>query len=287
MRGGWQPPTGRLGEMVGCQRARRDLFRRRLEALPPAPPGSTRPALREALEEARLGLGRLPLIAEVKRRSPSAGAIAPGRDAVEQAARYAAGGAAAVSVLANDAFFGGSPDDVRAVSSSPRVRLPVLYKDIVVWPEQVELAWRCGASAVLLIAAALAPDEVASLMAHAAGLGLEAVVEVHDEAELEQALALQGLRILGVNNRDLRTFEVDPGRALRLLPRVPPGVLRLAESGYRTPAEVAAAWQAGADAVLVGEALMRAAEPEAFLAELRDRWRALSPSGGRTGATAP
>ena len=285
MSGATGSPGGRLGQMVEHQRQRRELFRAMLRRLEHEPT-SLRPAhgLREALEAARDGIGgRLPLIAEVKRRSPSAGAIAVDRDAVAQAARYAAGGAAAISVLANETFFGGSPDDVRAVAASPAVGLPVLFKDIVVWPEQIELARRCGASAVLLIMAALATDEVEALMARAREAGLEVVVEVHDEGELERALSLPGVRIVGVNNRDLRTFAVDTSRARTLLRRVPPGVLRLAESGYRTPADLAAAWAAGADAVLVGEALMRAPDPEALLAEVR-RLRAASPSGARTAA---
>ena len=273
-------PGGRLGQMVEHQRQRREAFRAMLRRLRHEPtPARPAGGLRHALEAARDGgSGRLPLIAEVKRRSPSAGAIAPDRDAVDQAARYAAGGAAAISVLANETYFGGNPEDVRAVSASPAVGLPVLFKDVVVWPEQIELARRCGASAVLLIMAALATGEVEALMACAREAGLDVVVEVHDEEELERALSLEGVGIVGVNNRDLRTFAVDTSRARSLLPRVPRGVLRLAESGYRTPADIVDAWAAGADAVLVGEALMRTPDPEAFLAEVR-RLKAPWPPG--------
>lgn len=272
-------PGGHLEEMVRHQKGRREAFRHLLQRYgePPAG-GGPRAGFFEALVSAARGASpsRIPLIAEVKRRSPSAGAIAADRDAVEQARRYARGGAAAVSVLANEAFFGGSPDDVRAVSSAGGVGVPVLFKDIVVCPEQIELARRCGASAVLLIVAALQEEELASLAAHARHSGLDVIVEVHDEAELGAALRLPDVRIIGVNNRDLRTFQVDTRRAAELLPRVPPGILRVAESGYRTPAEIAEAWAAGADAVLVGEALMRAPDPEAFLAEARQAWARLA-----------
>lgn len=272
-------PAGRLEEMVRHQKSRRAEFRRLLQRYEENPRGGgCRAGFLEALVSAARGKSpsRIPLIAEVKRRSPSAGAIAAGRDAVEQASRYARGGAAAVSVLANEAFFGGSPDDVRAVSSADTVGVPVLYKDIVVCPEQIELARRCGASAVLLIMAALPAEEIAGLAAHARTSGLEFVVEVHDEPELALALQLPDVRIIGVNNRDLRNFQVDTRRAVELLPRVPPGIVRIAESGYRTPEEIAEAWAAGADAVLVGEALMRAADPEAFLAEARQAWERLA-----------
>ena len=292
---GRREPTGRLGEMVRYQQSRRDEFRRLLQRYEPGPldvaghhghaDGSGRHRFLEALLAARRREepSRIPVIAEVKRRSPSAGIIAAHRDAVEQAAHYARGGAAAVSVLANEAFFGGSPEDVRAVSSSAEVGVPVLFKDIVVCREQVELAHRCGASAVLLIMAALSPEGVEELADEARGLGLDVVVEVHDEAELERALDVPQVRIIGINNRDLRTFEVDARRALKLLPKVPPGILRVAESGYRTPDELAEAWAAGADAVLVGEALMRSSDPQAFLAEARRRWERLGSAVGSGG----
>lgn len=279
--------AGRLGEMARHQRQRREQFaemarRYAREGCPRARP----PDFVEALRRARRGEagGRLPVVAEVKRRSPSAGPIAEGRDAVRQAAGYVRGGAAAISVLADDAFFGGSPADVRAVCESVAAEVPVLYKDVVVCPEQLELARACGASAVLLIAAALEQEELARLAHRTCELGLVPVVEVHDEEELGPALALPEVRVIGVNNRDLRTFAVDTRRSLELLPRVPGDRVRLAESGYRTPAEMARAWAAGADAVLVGEALMRAEDPEAFLAEVRREWERVCRAAAAGGA---
>ena len=226
-----------------------------------------------ALAEARAGWvrggppdGPVPVIAEVKRRSPSAGAIAAGVDAVQQALRYRQAGACAISVLAEPEFFGGSPQDVAAVARA--LDRPVLFKDVVVHPLQLELARSCGARAVLLIAAVLRPESLADFVRQAEKLGLEAVVEVHSEAELAVALEARPAAV-GVNNRDLSTFEVDPSRAERLLPRVPAQLPCIAESGYRTPQQAARALSAGATAVLIGEALMRSADPAAFLRALR------------------
>ena len=237
------------------------------------PKATPAPSLVQALTEARAAWagggsvdGLVPVIAEVKRRSPSAGCIAAGVDAVQQALRYRQAGACAVSVLAEPQFFGGSADDVAAVARS--LDRPVLFKDVVVHPLQLELARACGARAVLLIAAVLKPQSLGLFVRQAEELGLEAVVEVHTEAELAEALQTRPAAI-GINNRDLTTFRVDPTRAERLMGQVPPGIPCIAESGYRTPEQAARALDAGAVAVLIGEALMRSGDPAAFLRAIR------------------
>lgn len=274
----WEPPGGYLGRMVEAkwEYLRAVRFAPALPAAqaPASPEESTTLAarLREARSAWAQVAGRtgggfdgfrpaLPVVAEVKRRSPSAGVIAREVNPVGRARDYLQAGAAAVSVLADTEFFGGSPQDVAAVAAFTGA--PVLFKDIVVHPCQVWLAQACQARAVLLIAAALGPDGLAELCEATRLAGLDAVVEVHDERELEMALGVRA-PIVGVNNRNLRTFEVDLSTARRLLPLIPPDRIRLAESGYRTPQEVAAALRGGADAVLVGEALMRAAAVAPF-----------------------
>ena len=202
------------------------------------------------------------VIAEVKRSSPSAGAISGSTlDIVAQARAYAAGGAAAISVLCEPHWFGGSVDDLRRVRAA--VSIPVLAKEFVVDRRQLAHLRAAGADAVLLLAV-LHPtvDALRSLADEARSLGLEPLVEAHDEAELEVAVA-SGARVVGINNRDLRTLEVDTTRADRLRPLVPDDRLVIAESGLRDPRTVAR-WRAlGFDGVLVGEALMRSADPTA------------------------
>jgi len=209
--------------------------------------------------------GPVRVIAEVKRASPSAGAIAAALDAPAQAARYAAAGAAAVSVLTDGPGFGGSLADLAAVRSA--VGIPVLRKDFILARYQLLEARAAGADAALLIVAALPGDELRRRLGDCADLGLSALVEVHDEAEAEQALAA-GARIVGTNNRDLRTFAVDLGTSERVLPALPPGVLGVAESGIRGPGEVRRLRACGAANFLVGEALVRAADPGALLRAL-------------------
>jgi indole-3-glycerol phosphate synthase len=216
------------------------------------------------------------IIAEVKRASPSAGAIAASLDAPAQAARYAAAGAAAVSVLTDGPGFGGSLEDLAAVRAA--VALPLLRKDFVLARYQLLEARVHGADAALLIVAAL-PGEALRLRIDDCGeLGLSALVEVHDEAEAERALAA-GATVVGVNHRDLRTFRVDLAASERVLPRLPAGVRAVAESGIRGPAEVARLRACGAANFLVGEALVRAADPGALLAALA----AAGDPGGRNG----
>jgi indole-3-glycerol phosphate synthase len=187
-------------------------------------------------------------------------------DPAAQAARYAAGGAAAVSVLTEPDYFGGSLEDLEAVRAA--VDLPVLRKDFVVHPAQVWEARVAGADAVLLIAAVLGDADLGSLLEVVAAAGLAALVEVHDAAEVGRAVA-SGARVVGVNNRDLRTFVTDLSTAERLAPLLHGVPVRVAESGVSDPRGAARMAAAGYDAVLVGEALVRAADPGALVAELR------------------
>jgi indole-3-glycerol phosphate synthase len=205
------------------------------------------------------------VIAEVKRSSPSKGALAAIADPATLAADYAAGGAAAVSVLTEERRFGGSLADLSAVRAE--VDIPVLRKDFVVDPYQVWEARAYGADLVLLIVAALEQEELTGLLERIESLGMQALVEVHDEEELTRALTA-GARIVGVNARDLRTLEVDRGTFARLAPQLPDDVVGVAESGVRGPLDVLEYARAGARAVLVGEALVTGDSPREAVAEL-------------------
>jgi indole-3-glycerol phosphate synthase len=202
------------------------------------------------------------VIAEVKRSSPSQGAIAPDADIPGTAVRYEAGGAACLSVLCAVRDFGGSIDHLREAREA--VSIPAIAKDFTVFPEQVARQRLAGADAILVILAMVTDDEARRLIQTAALLGMDALVETHDAAEVERAVALEA-RMVGVNARDLETLEVDRDRQLELVASLPHGIVRIAESAIGSRADVEAARDAGADAVLVGTALMR--EPE-LLAEL-------------------
>lgn len=206
------------------------------------------------------------IVAEFKRSSPSAGPINAAADPATVAAAYQRGGAAALSVLTEPDRFRGSFEDLRAAHAA--TSLPVLCKDFVLDQYQVWEAVEAGADAILLIVALLDDATLRAFLAVAAELRVPALVEVHDEGEIGRAVRL-GTSIVGINNRDLHSFNVDLTTALRLRPLVPRGIVVVAESGYKTVADVAACARAGIDAVLVGEALMRDADPEAALAELR------------------
>jgi indole-3-glycerol phosphate synthase len=208
------------------------------------------------------------VVAEIKRRSPSRGEIRRDFDPVACAKAYEEAGAAAISVLTDERYFGGSLAFLGLVRAA--VALPLLRKDFVVDAYQIDEARVAGADAVLLIASALRPAELAALRQRAAERGLDAVVEVHDEAELEAALAA-GADLVGINNRDLRSFAVDLATTERLAPRVPEGIVLVAESGISGYADVARLERAGAHAVLVGEALMREPDLGAALRRLRGR----------------
>lgn len=206
---------------------------------------------------------RLRLIAEAKQASPSAGLLRTGYDPGALAAAYEAAGATAVSVLTEPSRFLGSMEHLAAARA--RTTLPILCKDFVVHERQIFEARARGADALLLIVALLSPSQLRDYAALAAEVGLEILTEAFDEAELERALAVPGA--VGVNNRDLRTLAVTPGRAERILALAPPDRVRVAESGYSTREEMDALARAGVDAVLVGETLLRAASPaEAFTA---------------------
>jgi indole-3-glycerol phosphate synthase len=226
----------------------------------PTSPGDEVPSFEAAL---RAG-GSVAVIAEVKRRSPSAGGIREGASAAEVAQLYAAAGASAVSVLTDADYFGGSLDDLRAARVAA---VPLLRKDFVIDVVQVHEARVAGASAVLLIARILGDAALRELHAEAVRVGLDVLVEVHDAAEIERAAAA-GARIIGINNRDLATFTTDLDTTVRLAPQVPAGCVVVAESAIGAAADVARVAAAGADAVLVGEALMRAADPAATLRSL-------------------
>jgi indole-3-glycerol phosphate synthase len=209
---------------------------------------------------------QLHVIAEVKRRSPSKGDLHADLDPAQLAGDYAAGGASCLSVLTDAEFFGGSVDDLRAASAA--CTLPVLRKDFTVSAHDVCDARLMGADCVLLIAAALEPPELIELHRLARQVGLDVLVEIHDEAELEVAVDA-GATMVGVNQRDLVTFQVDHERALRMAAKIPSGVVRVAESGVRGRTDAASLHTAGYHAVLVGETLVTAGDPVAAIRELR------------------
>ena len=209
------------------------------------------------------GLG---VIAEVKRRSPSKGALAPELDPSGLAASYASGGATCLSVLTDAESFGGSAEDLAAARAA--CALPTLRKDFTVSAHDVVDARLMGADCVLLIAAALDDGELRRFHGLARELGLDALVEVHDEAELERALACDAT-LIGVNQRDLVTFEVDHERAVRMAAAFPDHVVSVAESGVRGPEDAASLAEAGYDAVLVGESLVTSGDPSAAVRALR------------------
>jgi indole-3-glycerol phosphate synthase len=206
------------------------------------------------------------VIAEVKRASPSKGTLSTNLDAARIAFEYQAGGAAALSVLTDREFFQGSSDDLSAARAA--TSLPVLRKDFTVGPADVFDARCMGADAVLLIAAALSPEELGQLMGLAVSIGLAALVEVHDEHEADRAVTA-GASLIGVNQRDLYTFEVDADRAVRVAGMLPAGVVRVAESGIRDGDDVRRLADAGFDAVLVGEALVVSPDPAAAVRDMR------------------
>lgn len=262
VRTSWVPPGGALGRLSDHARDRAAALRVRLADLrarardrDPAP--SFAAALRAA--------GDVAVIAEIKRRSPSLGDIRPGLSAADQAARYEAGGARAISVLTEPSEFGGSVDDIAAASQA--ARLPILRKDFHVEAVQVVEAAAAGASALLLIARALDPSALEDLAGEAALWKLDRLVEVRDVDELRRALALDGA-VIGVNNRDLETLVIENATCERVIPLVPAARLAIAESGVRTRADVERLANTGADAVLVGSALSSSDDAEAAVREL-------------------
>lgn len=227
----------------------------RLHASLPPPP-----SFAAALRRADAGLA---VISEIKRRSPSAGDIRAGASSLDQARRYQSAGADALSILTDEKYFGGTLDDLRGVTAHfathPPAR-PCLRKDFMVHPIQVLQAREAGASAILIIVRALTDDEIRTLHEAARAAGLDTLFEIHHESELDRALA-HGASIIGVNNRDLAIFKTDLALSERLIPRFPKSVTAVSESGIFTAADAARAHAAGAHAVLVGEALMKAPDP--------------------------
>lgn len=198
------------------------------------------------------------LIAEMKRASPSKGPIRPGASVTEIVRMYEAAGASACSILTEPEFFGGSLDDLREARAA--CSLPLLRKDFIVDEYQLVEARLAGADAALLIVAATGDELLRELIAFGHEIGLDLLVEVHDEEDAEIAVAA-GAEIVGINNRNLKTLEVDPETVLRLLPDIPAGTTVVAESGITDAAEVRRLEEAGVDAILVGEALMSSADP--------------------------
>ncbi|MEO7457562.1 MAG: indole-3-glycerol phosphate synthase TrpC [Gemmatimonadaceae bacterium] len=264
----WTDPTGTLGAITAeaYERAKK-LDVRSAELEREAGMSAMAPSLEAALRGTTVTL-----LAEVKRMSPSKGAIAAGLDAVAQARAYKEGGAAGVSILTEPRHFGGSTEDLRDVRAG--VTIAILKKDFHVAPVQLLEARALGASAALLIARALAPDRLDEMMRAGRALGLELLVEVRDEGELERALGA-GATMIGVNNRNLETLVIDGATAERIVPHIPAGVVAIAESGVRTREDVVRYASAGADAVLVGSSLSAAPDPVAATRSLaavaRDR----------------
>jgi indole-3-glycerol phosphate synthase len=205
------------------------------------------------------------VIAEYKRRSPSAGVIREGAELIDVVQAYERGGAAALSILTEPFHFGGSLDDLRAGRAA--TNLPVLRKDFIVDPYQVVESAAAGADAILLIVAALEPEALGELAREAWALDLDVLVEVHDEDELEAALDVEA-EVIGINNRDLGDFSVDIERTYELLSDVPTGKTVVSESGFSTREQLDELDRVGVDAVLIGETLMRAPDLEAACREL-------------------
>jgi indole-3-glycerol phosphate synthase len=257
----WSPPTGPLGRLSAAAESRAEALGSRLTELRSlADSAGPRPAFAASLLRSDVAV-----IAELKRRSPSKGIIDATLDAAQQTAAYAGGGASALSVLTEPTEFGGSPDDLRAARRA--TTLPVLKKDFHVQSIQLLEAAGLGASAVLLIARALTPDRLRRLAYDAQEFGVEVLVEVRSDEELEHALAIDHA-VIGVNSRNLETLEVDERIPERLLPKIPPRVVRVWESGVHSVDDVKRAAACGADAVLVGSALSRSADPAALIRSL-------------------
>ncbi len=267
----WKPPSGVLGSILADTRDRvraletsRDEVHERALAAPPHPPFAA--ALRGSA---------VAVIAEIKRRSPSKGTINSGISPSRQARVFEEGGASAISVLTEPRHFEGSLQDL--VDARQGTTLPLLRKDFIIDPIQIAEARSAGASAVLLISRALSPDQLPELAAAAQSYGLEALVEIRSEEELDRALALP-ISVIGVNSRDLETLEVDRAVSARLLPLIPADRVAVAESGVSSAEDVAAIAHMGADAVLVGSALSASGDALGLVRQL-----AAVPRTGRAG----
>ncbi|MGH7652480.1 MAG: indole-3-glycerol phosphate synthase TrpC [Gemmatimonadaceae bacterium] len=257
----WTPPTGTLGELTDEARARAATLRsskaeleRRANGAPAPPPFAA--ALRGS---------HVSVIAELKRSSPSKGVINAAIRVESQLDAYERGGAAAASILTEPTRFSGSNDDL--VRARATVRIPLLKKDFHVDPLQIVEAKALGASAALVIARAVNPPQALELFQAARDVGIEILMEIRTEAELDLALSLDA-KVVGVNNRNLETLEIDPDTAARLIPLIPARLVAVAESGVRSVEDVRRMAEAGADAVLVGSAISASADPEAAVRSL-------------------
>lgn len=246
-----------LEEVLATKKTEIEDLRRK----PPAKGSRVRSTFREAVAHPGLCI-----IAEIKRRSPSKGVIVPDLDSKALAAAYAEGGAVAISCLTDTKFFGALPDDF---ANARQAGLPVLRKDFLIEEIQIDESVAIGASAVLLIARILEGPRLEALIKYASSCGLDTLVEVHEEAEIDRAVAA-GANLIGVNNRNLATLEVDPERAVRLRPKIPAGVVCVAESGVKSKEQVQSIREADYDAMLIGETLVRAKDPAATLRSLLD-----------------
>lgn len=256
----WTPPVGTLGELVRRAKLRSEKLHEVNGASSTRALTSPRSAFRDALKR-----DTVCVIAEVKRSSPSKGSINAEINAAAQAAAYEKGGAAAISVLTEPDQFGGSNKDLIDVARV--VSIPVLKKDFHVTTDQLDEAAALGVSAALIIVRAIHPRELSSLAEKARTLGLEVIYEVRDETELARALAV-GAEIVGVNNRNLETLEIDPSTVSRIVPLIPDSCVAVAESGYHSRADVENAALAGADAVLVGSSLSGSRDAESAVRDL-------------------
>ena len=251
----WVAPVGTLGRLTAAAWDRSRALEESAEVDGLAPDdGLPRPSLVDALRRDHVAV-----IAEMKRMSPSKGAINPGLASDRQAKLYAAGGAAALSVLTEPTSFGGSNEDVELARAAG---LPILKKDFHVSDAQLMEARSLGASAALIIVRAIDPRRLAGLAETARRISMELLFEVRDERELRRALEV-GAVMIGVNNRNLETLVIDHDTVSRIVPLIPAGCVAVAESGYFTPDDVLSAAAAGADAVLIGSALSSAADPAA------------------------
>ena len=257
----WTPPGGTLGELTDEARARAATLAPRAAELSRAIERSSRPpGFAAALRRAHIAV-----IAEVKRSSPSKGEINTGLDLEKQVRAYERGGAAAISILTEPLRFGGSNEDL--VCARAAVPTPLLKKDFHVDVVQILEARSLGASAALVIARAVPPGRLKELIKTGGDVGIEILVEVRDAGELDLALSLDA-RLIGVNNRNLETLEIDPETSLRLLPLIPREIVAIAESGVKSIADVTRVAAAGADAVLIGSELSASADPEAAVRAL-------------------
>ena len=257
----WTKPTGTLGELTDEAALRAATLRSSVDELRQRAKSAAKPpSFSRALRRANVAV-----IAEVKRSSPSKGVINSGIDVAQQAAAYERGGAAAISVLTEPGRFGGSNEDL--VKAAAVTQLPLLKKDFHVDVAQIYEAKALGAAAALVIVRAVDPDRLRALIDAGQEVGIDLLVEVRDEAELRLALSL-GAEIIGVNNRNLETLEIDLTTATRVIPHVPKSAIAVAESGVKTVEDVKRLARAGADAVLVGSELSASLDPETSVRSL-------------------